>query len=62
VLATWVDSQGIDDTAQLLGISNRRVLQHLRQARHLLNVPHNGKLVAVVLSGGVYTRTFVAAR
>jgi DNA-binding CsgD family transcriptional regulator len=60
VLATWVDAETLDDTADQLGISQRAVLQHLRAARHRFNVAHNGKLVAVVLIAA-QTRSFTAA-
>jgi DNA-binding CsgD family transcriptional regulator len=61
VLATWVDSETLDDTAAKLGISQRAVLKHLREARHRLNVPHNGKLVAAVLQSVAHIRTPTAA-
>lgn len=61
VIATWVEAETLEDTAEQLGISNRAVLQHLRAARRRLNVPHNGTLILAV-ANPVYLRSNTAAR
>jgi DNA-binding CsgD family transcriptional regulator len=49
-IATYVDSETLEDAADRLGISARWLLKLLRKARGRVDAPHNVALVAAVLS------------
>lgn len=49
-IATYAESETLDDAARKLGISDRWLLKLLRQARNRVDAPHNVALVANVLS------------
>lgn len=58
-IATYADSETLDDAAESLGISTRWLLELLRRARGRVDAPHNVAFMAALV---VDIRTFAQQR